>query len=145
LLEGHIDGLVRRSLDHGLDLFDVWRAASVNPAEHYRLNVGLLRPGDAADFVEVDSISQPRVLRTWIEGRLVAQEGAPLQPRHISPPINRFAAGPKQPADFRLLAGGSSARVIVALDRQLITRELVISPTVKDGQVVTDPDRDILK
>src|SRR4029079_11453579 len=41
LLDGHIDALVRRSLAQGLDLFDIWRAASVNPVEHYRLNVGL--------------------------------------------------------------------------------------------------------
>jgi adenine deaminase len=145
LVKGHIDELVRRSLALGVDLFDVWRVASVNPVEHYRLNVGLLRPGDRADFIEVDSLSQPRVLRTWINGRLVAQDGATLVARHASSLVNRFAAGPKQASDFRLPAQGSRVRVIDALDRQLVTGELVVAPKVVDGQVVADPDRDILK
>jgi adenine deaminase len=145
LVHGHIDELVRRALAHGLDLFDVWRAASLNPVEHYRLNVGLLRLGERADFIEVDSTSRPRVLRTWINGRLVAENGAPLVQRHVSRPVNRFSTAVKQPENFRLPAEGSAARVIEALDRQLITRELVLPPKVVDGQVVADRERDILK
>jgi adenine deaminase len=145
LVHGHIDELVRRALAHGLDLFDVWRAASVNPVEHYRLDVGLLRPGERADFIEVDSTSQPRVLRTWINGRLVAEHGASLLQRHVARPVNRFSTGVKRPEEFRLPAEGASARVIEALDRQLITRECVARPRVVDGQVVADPKRDILK
>src|SRR4029077_16157741 len=91
LVHGHIDELVRRAMGQGLDLFDVWRAASVNPVKQYRLNVGLLRPGDSADFIEVDSISEPHVLRTWIDGRLVAENGVSLLPRHVSHPVNRFS------------------------------------------------------
>jgi adenine deaminase len=145
LVEHHIDELVRRSLAFGLDLFDVWRAASVNPVEHYRLPVGLLRPGEPADFIEVDSLAQPRVLRNWIDGRLVAQQGKSLLPRHGSSPANRFAVGHKEPVDYRLSAQGTLLRVIEALDRQLVTRELVVSPSVVAGQVVSDPNRDILK
>jgi adenine deaminase len=145
LLEGHIDALVRRSLAHGANLFDVWRAASANPVEHYGLNVGLLRPGDPADFVEVDSDSQPRVLRTWIRGRLVAENGKSLLPRHESNRVNRFAADPKRLEDFQIPAQGYQVRVIEALDRQLATRELVVAPKIVDGRVVPDPERDILK
>ncbi len=145
LLEGHIDGLVRRSLANGANLFDVCRAASVNPVEHYGLNIGLLRPGDRADLVEVDSMSQPRVLRTWIGGRLVAERGNSLLPRHESSRVNRFAAFPKRTEDFQIRAQGSRVRVIEALDRQLATHELVVAPKIVDGEVVPDPGRDILK
>jgi adenine deaminase len=145
LVEGHIDVLVRRALANRINLFDVWRAASVNPVEYYRLNVGLLRPGDPADFVEIDSLSQPRVLRTWISGRLVAQNGESLVLRRLSCPINHFATGKKQPGDFRLPALGTLARTIEALDCQLITRELTVSPKTVAGHVVADPDHDILK
>jgi adenine deaminase len=145
LLEGHIDQMVRRALARGVNLFDAWRAASVNPVAHYRLPVGLLRPGDPADFIEVDSLSHPRVLRTWIDGRLVAQHGRSLLPRHESGSVSRMAAGTKQPADFALPADGSRARVIEAIDGQLVTGELVVGPKIVAGEVVPDADRDILK
>ena len=100
LVTGHIDDLVRRAMVNGVDRFDVWRAASLHPVEHYRLSVGLLRPGDPADMIEVDSLDQPRVLRTWIDGRLVAENGRSLVPRRFVKPINRFDASPKRPDDF---------------------------------------------
>ncbi len=35
--------------------------------------------------------------------------------------------------------------VMEALEGQLLTRRLVMTPTVRDGRVVADPDRDLLK
>lgn len=145
LIEGQIDALVRRALAAGAELFDVWRAASVNPVAHYGLNVGLLRPGDPADFIEVDSLTQPRVLRTWIDGRLVAEGGRSLVPRQTVQPINRFGAAPLAAGDFAIPAEGHTARIIEALDGQLITRQLVLPVRSAGGFVVPDPDRDILK
>ena len=45
------------------------------PINHYGLEVGQLRVGDPADFIEVDSLTEFNVLRTWIDGRLVAERG----------------------------------------------------------------------
>ncbi len=75
LLTGHINQLVRRAVERGIDVFDALRAACIVPVEHYGLAVGQLRVGDAADFIEVDSLSEFNVLRTWIDGRLVAERG----------------------------------------------------------------------
>ena len=58
LLVGHINVLVRRAVERGIDVFDALQAACVNPVEHYGLNVGLLRVGDPADFIEVDSLTR---------------------------------------------------------------------------------------
>ena len=49
LLRGHINAIVARCIAHGLDLFDVLRAACVHAVEHYRLPTGLLREGDRAE------------------------------------------------------------------------------------------------
>lgn len=145
LVIGHIDGLVRRAIAHGVDLFDAWRAASVHPIEHYRLPVGLLRPGDPADMIEVDSLDEPRALRTWIDGRLVAENGKSLVPRRTIKPINRFDTSPKRQEDFELVAESPRARVIVAHDLQLTTSERVVPVATRDGRVVADVDRDVLK
>jgi len=145
LVDGHIDALVRRALALGADLFDVWRAASVHPIEHYVLDVGQLRIGDAADFIEVDSLAAPRVRRAWIDGALMAQDGTSLVARRSSLPANRFAVSEKRPEDFSLPAEGHCARVIEAFDGQLVTGERIVEVATRDGMVVADSDRDILK
>src|SRR5690606_27843640 len=51
LLRGHINELVRRAIQLGYDLYAVLHAACILPVRHYNLDVGLLRPGDPADFI----------------------------------------------------------------------------------------------
>ena len=71
IYEGHIDKLVRRGQEKGLDIYNLLRAAVLNPVEHYGLNVGLLREGDPADFIIVDNLEAFNVLSTWIDGECV--------------------------------------------------------------------------
>ena len=71
LREGHINKLIAKLVSEGYNLFDVIRSATVNPSEHYKLNAGLLREGDAADFIIVDTPARMNVKETWIKGRKV--------------------------------------------------------------------------
>ena len=72
LLLHHINDHVKRALANGYDIFDVLVAASVHPVTHYGLPVGLLREGDAADFIVVDRLKEFNITQTYIDGRLVA-------------------------------------------------------------------------
>ncbi len=145
LVEGHLNELVRRSIELGIDRFDVWRAASLNPVEHYGLNVGLLREGDPADFIELNDLDDVRVVRTWIDGKLVAERGEPLLLHLETEPINQFEALLKRPGEFLIAATGKRARVIEALDGQLVTRGLVLPVKIRDVEVVADVEHDLLK
>ncbi|MCP4191304.1 MAG: adenine deaminase [Planctomycetaceae bacterium] len=145
LLAGHIDEIVRRSVAAGLDLMNVLQCACVNPVEHYQLNVGQLRIGDPADLIEVDNLKQFRVLRTFIEGQLVATEGRCLIDVVDAPVVNNFHAVPLDLGALAVPAEGSKIRVIEATDGQLITRHQVVAPRLVGGLVVSDTDRDILK
>ncbi|MBS0208711.1 MAG: adenine deaminase [Planctomycetes bacterium] len=145
LVLGHIDVLVRRALANGVPLFNVLQAACVNPVLHYGLPVGLLRVSDPADLIEVDSLEQFAVLRTWIDGTLVAERGSSLLPHRPGAPINQFAARPKSPADFALKAEGRVARVIEAVDGMIITRRSQTTVKFENGLVVADPANDVLK
>jgi adenine deaminase len=81
LVDGHINLLAARAVARGSDPFNVIRVACVNPVLHYKLDVGLLRPGDPADFILVEDLEDFRVLETWIDGQCVAREGRSfLQP-----------------------------------------------------------------
>ena len=145
LVQGHINELVRRAVALGYDLFDVLRAASLHPVQHYGLPVGLLRVGDPADFIVIEDLSDFRVLRTYINGELVANEGKPLlEHRSVECP-NQFRARPKRVEEFRLPAQGTRARVIEAYDGQLLTGELLLPVRTYNGEVLPDPEQDILK
>lgn len=146
LVGGHLDRHVRRALATGADRFDVLRAASVNPVEHYGLDVGLLRPGDPADFIVVDGWERFRVRRTYIDGALVAADGRSRLPRRRTDTPNRFRVRPRVAADFAVPATAArELNVIGALNGQLVTRHLRLRPTVRDGAFVADVRRDLLK
>ena len=147
LLVGHIDALVRRALGRGSDLFDVLQAASVNAVRHYGLDVGLLQPGDGADFLEVDDLRTLRIRRVFVRGSLAAVDGVPLLPRLQSGTPNAFAARPQAAEAFAVAAGpaGARLRVIDACDGQLVTGASLAEPRVVAGRVVADPAADVLK
>ncbi len=125
LAAGHINALVKRALAKGHDLFDVLIAACVNPVKHYRIPVGLLQVGDAADFIVLPDLETWQPAQTYIGGRLVAEKGQCLFETMSAKPINNFKAHRRQAADF----GGAfperatKLRVIVAHDGQLVTSE----------------------
>lgn len=148
LLLGHIDGLVRRARARGSDLFDVLQAACVNPVRHYGLPVGLLQPGDRADFLEVDDLDALRIRRVFVRGELAASDGITTWPRLESLAPNRFDAQPKRPEEFAIASSSAAAtatvRVIEALDGQLVTGSLRLPVPVVGGRLRADPDRDIL-
>ena len=144
LMVRHLDEHVRRALALGADRFEVLACASVNPVQHYGLAVGLLREGDPADFIEVDSWKNFRVRRTWLSGQLVAAGGRSRLPRQPSRIVNKFRAQPRQAGDFAVPAGKGKLNVIEALNGQLITRHLRLRAKIVAGQVMADPARDVL-
>jgi len=142
---GHINELVKRALHSGLDRMKVLRCACVNPVLYYGLEVGLLQKSDFADFVEIDNFQDVNILRTYINGEVVAENGKPLLPKISATIVNNFKAREKEVADFFVKKAGERLNVIEAIDGQLITNRLHAIPSVSHGHVVSDPERDLLK
>ena len=145
LIEGHINELVKRALNYGLDIMKVLRIASVNPILHYGLDVGLLRVGDYADFLEIDNFSDFTILKTYINGEVVAEKGRSLMSKRPSKLVNNFKTNKKSISDFALPCKNGKINVIEAIDGQLITNRLVEPPKKVSGYVESDIERDILK
>ncbi|HDR90172.1 MAG TPA: adenine deaminase [Bacteroidetes bacterium] len=145
LINGHINMLVKRAVRKGYDLFDVLRAATMNPVNHYGLNVGLLREGDPADFIVVDHPENMQVLETYIEGVCVYREGQTMF--HVEKPgiINRFHSSSLHDSDIRVKAGKGKMIVIQAVDGELLTERIICEPKREGEYVVADPGRDLLK
>jgi adenine deaminase len=146
LVAGHINQLCARAVAKGIDIFSVLQAAAVNPVIHYQLPVGLLRAGDAADFIVTSDLQQFHVLQTYINGELVAENGHSRIASQTSGHINNFNCSNKTIADFQMpWKEETTVPVIEALDGQLITNKLLLPPKTSDGYMVSDTERDILK
>lgn len=137
LVEGHINQLCTRAIAKGIDIFKVLNAACVNPVNHYKLKVGLLRQNDFADFVVVKDLKNFEVVQTYINGQLVAKNGKTLIESQKARSINNFDCTKKHPGDFKTTNSGSSV-AIEALDGQLITNKFAFEAFAGAADVEND-------
>jgi adenine deaminase len=150
LVEGHINQLCARAVEKGIDIFKVLKAACVNPVNHYKLKVGLLRQNDFADFIVVKDLKEIEVLQTYINGKLVAENGKSLMDSkskvQSSTAVNNFSCSKKKLKDFKVeYKNEKLIEVIEALDGQLITNKISVAPKVENNEIVSDTENDILK
>lgn len=158
LADGHINQLCARAVAKGIDLFKVLQAACINPVQHYKMNIGLLQEGDAADFIVVEDLKDFKVMQTYIDGALVAEKGESKVVSEKSEVLNNFDCSEKNISGFRFAApsispegGGNPVDIseiiyaIEALDGQLITNKIVCKPIIKHGLYESDVANDILK
>lgn len=145
LLEGHLDELCKRAVAKGIDVFKVLQAACVNPVLHYNLDVGLLREGDAADFIVVEDLQEFKVKQTYIDGVLVAEEGNSFVKHVPFEVLNNFHTDKKAVSDFEFHSASERIRVIEALDGELVTNEIEANSLIIDGNLVSDIAQDVLK
>jgi adenine deaminase len=146
---GHINDLCARAVAKGVDVFKVLKAACVNPVLHYKLDVGLLKEHDWADFIVVNNLKEFKVQQTYINGELVSENGISLIKTIESGIINNFNCGLKKVTDFAVPENtyNSFVPVIVALDGQLITEKISIEKglLLKRDQLVGNIYEDVLK
>jgi adenine deaminase len=140
----HINKLVALLISEGYDIFDVIRSATINPAEHYKLEAGLLRPGQNADFIIVDSPEEMNVIETWINGKKVFERGNVLFDYEPGEEINNFNCSKIMPGDLKIKNAGKSMRIIGAYNGELLTSEIIKS-SGEGAFVETDTEADILK
>ncbi|MBS1933234.1 MAG: adenine deaminase, partial [Bacteroidetes bacterium] len=155
LVSGHIDQLCARAVEKGIDIFKVIKAACINPVLHYKLDVGLLRENDFADFIIVKDLKKFEVIQTYINGELVAENGRSLIRKIQVGVLNQFSCSEKKPEDFKYLLNKwgeeeniEQVYVIEALDGQLITNKIICNISdlkVENGLLKSNPEKDILK
>lgn len=145
LILGHINQLAARAIAKGCDLYDVLRVACINPVQHYGLKVGLLQVGDPADCIVVKDLKNFEVLNTYVDGKLVAENGKSLIPRVEASIINNFNTSLKSPEDFRLVAEDEQVWVIKAINGEIVTDSFIAPAKIENGEAIADLENDILK
>jgi adenine deaminase len=161
--EGAVDVLVRRAIAGGVDPVYAVRCGSWNTARHYRLpRRGAVAPGYFADLLVVDDLATFHVARVLRHGRWVARAGRPTTWAETAIAA-AAAASERLPGAARLRgsvrlpdldgpalaipapAVGRRVRVLRPLPGQVVTEALTVDPALRDGEVVADPGRDLLK
>jgi adenine deaminase len=152
LFAGHINKLAKRAVAQGYDVIDVLRACSLNPVRHYKLSVGLLQKDDNADFVIVDNLSNFNILSTYVDGVCVydTNNGYSEEYMSIHKPAydkipNRFNANKICSESLTVSPDGCKIHVIGTSDGNITTQNIIATPKVEDGFVVSDINRDIIK
>ncbi|SNB13770.1 Adenine deaminase [Flavobacterium psychrophilum] len=145
LILGHINLLCARAVAKGIDVFKILQVACVNPVHHYKMKVGLLKKNDAADFIVVEDLVNFKVNKTYINGKLVAENGQSFVKHVDFETPNNFNITKKKISDFEIPSLAEKIRVIEALEGQLITNEIHHNSFIKNGKLVSDIENDILK
>ncbi len=141
LTKGHINILVKQCLEKGYDLFDVLRAATLNPIKHYNLDVGLLQIGDPADFIEINNLSDFKIKKTFINGKLVYKQNAKLQKYVRSKIINNFNRAKLKSEALKYNFKNEKIKIIKVIDGDLTTE----SETINSNLLLPNTSEDILK
>lgn len=145
LLLGHINQLCQRAIAKGFDLYKVLQVACVNTVKHYKLDVGLLQNGAAADFILVDNLTNFNVLETYINGKLVAKKGTSYIDSVDVEIVNNFNVDVKKASDFEFHSASEKIKVIAAVDGELVTNEMEAESLIVEGNLVSNIQTDILK
>ncbi len=125
LIKGHINKLVKNAINLGYNIIDVIKAATINPVRHYNLEVGMLQKNDPADFIVIDNFKDFNILKTYIDGILVAENGISLLESIPVHTINNFVAEKVTADDFIVRDEEKDINIIGVINGELLTEKLV--------------------
>jgi adenine deaminase len=158
LMEGHLDRVLRRAVEEGIDAVDAVRMVTVKPAEYFGLKrLGGVSPGKWADIVIVDDLRSFRAELVMIGGEIVAKENEYLGPigeaaddRAVRGTVHLRELRPEDLAVSLDRRGGTDAeeaevRVIEVIPDQIFTGEARCRLPVEDGRVLPNPGGDVVK
>jgi adenine deaminase len=145
LEKGHINQLIKRSLAKGFDLLTILKSCTLNPIKHYKLDVGMLQKGDDADFIIIDNLEDFNVLKTFVRGQVIAENGETLIESVKESAPNLFVASPLSLSDLEVEPKPEKLKIIEAIDGQLITRLVLGDALVNQNNVISDTEKDVLK
>ncbi|MBN2123449.1 MAG: adenine deaminase [Deltaproteobacteria bacterium] len=155
LEKGYMEYVVQKAIDAGFTPIEAVQMATLNVAEYFSLDglIGGIAPGRHADILVIPDPGTIRAEVVLSRGRVIAREGRLLEPprEHAFPKEvlqSVHLPGKIRPSDFGIRVEGDPSRVRVRVIDQvteLVTREYVAFVPVVDGEIRTDPDKDLLK
>lgn len=155
LRDGHIDAIVRKAVQRGVDPITAIKAGTYNAASYFGLvNNGAIAPGYCADIAVLDNLTDLNVLEVYKDGVLVAEGGkslvestVPEMGQQIQERVyHSFHVDPVDASKLALEKKGEHIRVIDLNARELLTTERTAGWSCQEGCADgVDPEEDIVK
>jgi len=154
--EGHMNRVVRRAIEEGVDPIRAIQMATLNTAEHYRVDheIGGIAPSRCADIILIRNLSKMDVEKVFVGGELVAENGKmvvefsefkypdyALKTVHLKKPLEVEDLKIKAPIEN----GTVKAHVIGVEEDKVVTKHLIEEVDVVNGEAVPSINRDIAK
>ena len=155
LRDGHIDAIVRKAVQKGVDPITAIKAGTYNAASYFGLvNNGAIAPGYCADIAVLDNLTDLNVLEVYKDGVLAAEAGkslvestVPEMGQQIQERVyHSFHVDPVDVSKLALEKKGEHIRVIDLNARELLTTERIAGWICQEGCADgVDPNEDIVK
>lgn len=153
--EGHLDHLIRLAIAEGLDPVTAIRMATWNTAQWFQLrDRGAIGPGKRADLIVFSDLHDFRAESVFAGGQVAGRDGELVgswpEPDASSIPVRGTVDVAWDEVSLAIpapksAAGDVEARVIGVVPDQIVTEHLIETVRVSGGEVIADPERDILK
>ena len=149
LKEGHINKIVRMAISRKVPVATVLQIATINTAKYYGLkDVGAIAPGYKADILVMDSQNVRMPRQVYKSGQLVCTDGVVVDiPKTVIPPevLNTINIKGIRKEELKIPMNGNMANVIGIVPYQVVTKHFKLQVAVKNGEVISDIENDILK
>ncbi len=147
--KGHLDYLLRISVEKGIDPFTAIKMVTLNPAAYFGLkDRGAIMPGLKADLVCFTDLKSFRPIMTFKDGIMISHEGNLLTDLEGNVKYSdKISMNISWPETIKIKAkpGKRHVKVIEVIPGEILTKALSETPTLKDDIVISDIERDILK
>ncbi|MEM1538187.1 MAG: adenine deaminase [Candidatus Nezhaarchaeales archaeon] len=156
LTEGHVDFLVRRAIEEGVDPVTAIQMVTLNTAERFKVDgdLGGIAPGRYADLVLLRGLERVEVDTVIVNGEVVSRGGkllVELKPPPLPERVRRTVKLKRflTPDDFKVKAskdtGKVKVRVIRVIEGKALTEALVEPLPVKDGFITPGVEDGVAK
>ncbi len=155
LSDGHMDHIIRRAIQEGIEPIEAIQMATINCAQCFHMDneLGSITPGKCADIIFVDDLTEFHVQKVLIDGEVVAENGnivyeltpfcypaEAMDTMHVGETITEATF--RVPTDKE---GMVTVRAIEIIPEKVGNYERHVTLAVKDGCIESDLSQDVLK
>jgi adenine deaminase len=146
LLKGHINLLVKKAVQNGINPLKVLRCTTYNPKKHYNLDVGLLQKNDYADFIIVNNLKDFNIKEVYINGKIVSKNDEILfTTNNNNKYVNNFSCSTIVEKDIKICSTSKNIKVIKVKDGELFTDYSIEEAYNISDNIESNIKNDILK
>lgn len=117
--EGYLDYVFRRAIEEGVDEIKALQMLTINPAEYFGINAGVIAPGKLADVILLNNLRKFDVARVFIGG------ADPIFKRFEYPEFAKNTVKARKINLDDIRTGSGKARIIEVFDGEIITGQSI--------------------